>query len=135
MPLTPKQERFVAEYLIDLNATQAAIRAGYSVKTAKEIGAENLTKPAVKAAIDARIDQRAAEAKITQDDVLRGLHKEATLTGEDSSHSARVSAWGLIGKHLGMFKEKVEHSGSVVQTHVYLPQKDKPGGGTTKPAG
>lgn len=43
--LTDKQQRFVDEYLIDLNATQAAIRAGYSEKTAKEIGSENLTKP------------------------------------------------------------------------------------------
>jgi phage terminase small subunit len=49
--LTPKQERFVAEYLIDLNATQAAIRAGYSSKTAKVIGSENLSKPAIQAAI------------------------------------------------------------------------------------
>ena len=43
--LTPKQERFVDEYLLDLNATQAAIRAGYSKRSARAIGAENLTKP------------------------------------------------------------------------------------------
>jgi len=49
--LTPKQDRFVQEYLIDLNATQAAIRAGYSKKTAKEIGFENLTKPHIAAVI------------------------------------------------------------------------------------
>lgn len=46
--LTEKQQRFVDEYLIDLNATQAAIRAGYSVKTADAIGCENLTKPCLK---------------------------------------------------------------------------------------
>ncbi len=49
--LTPKQQRFVEEYLIDLNATQAAIRAGYSEKTANEIGAENLAKPSIAKAI------------------------------------------------------------------------------------
>ena len=49
--LTPKQQRFVEEYLVDCNATQAAIRAGYSEKTAKAIGSENLTKPDVAAAI------------------------------------------------------------------------------------
>lgn len=49
--LTPKQQRFVAEYLVDLNATQAAIRAGYSEKTAAAIGSENLTKPEIAAAI------------------------------------------------------------------------------------
>ena len=50
--LTPKQQRFVDEYLIDLNATQAAIRAGYSPKTAHSIGAENLIKPEVQKAIE-----------------------------------------------------------------------------------
>ena len=50
--LTPKQQRFVEEYLIDLNATQAAIRAGYSEKTAKSVGHENLTKPDLKKYID-----------------------------------------------------------------------------------
>jgi phage terminase small subunit len=49
--LTPKQERFVQEYLVDLNATQAAIRAGYSKKTAKSIGQENLTKPDIAMAV------------------------------------------------------------------------------------
>jgi phage terminase small subunit len=51
MPLTPKQQRFVAEYLIDLNATQAAIRSGYSPKTARAIGCEHLTKPDIASAV------------------------------------------------------------------------------------
>ncbi len=51
MSLTPKQARFVEEYLIDLNATQAAIRAGYSAKTARAMGCENLTKPDIQAAV------------------------------------------------------------------------------------
>ena len=50
--MTKKQKRFVEEYLIDLNATQAAIRAGYSPDTAKSIGSENLTKPDIRAAVD-----------------------------------------------------------------------------------
>ena len=49
--LTPKQQRFIDEYMIDLNATQAAMRAGYSSRTARQIGAENLLKPVVAAAI------------------------------------------------------------------------------------
>ena len=56
--LTPKQAAFVAEYLVDLNATQAAIRAGYSAKTAGSVGAENLSKPEIAAAIaEAQSDQ------------------------------------------------------------------------------
>lgn len=109
--LTAKQARFVDEYLIDLNATQAAIRAGYSPKTAKEIGAENLTKPNIAQALaeaQAKVSER---VEITQDMVLKGLHEEAQYTGEGSSHSARVSAWSQLGKHLGMFKDKMEVTG------------------------
>ena len=58
MGLNPKQQRFVAEYLVDLNATQAAIRSGYSQKTARQIATENLSKPAIAAAIDARPAKR-----------------------------------------------------------------------------
>jgi phage terminase small subunit len=126
MALTPKQQRFVEEYLIDLNATQAAIRAGYSSRTAKQQGQRLLTNADVSAAVTHARAVRSERVKLTADDVLFGLHKEATLEGEGSSHSARVSAWGLIGKHLGMFKDKIEHSGSTVQTHIYLPRKDAP---------
>lgn len=71
MKLTPKQEMFVLEYLKDLNATQAAIRAGYSQKTAQAIGAENLTKPLVKEAIDAAMAAREERTQIDADYVLR----------------------------------------------------------------
>lgn len=73
--LTPKQRAFVREYLIDLNATQAAIRAGYSMKTARQIGEENLSKPDIRAAIDAAMNLRAERTDITADRVLRELAK------------------------------------------------------------
>jgi hypothetical protein len=75
------------------------------------MGAENLSKPVIADAIAAAQQARSARVQITQDDVLRGLHREATLTGEGSSHSARISAWGLIGKHLGMFVERRQQIG------------------------
>ncbi len=75
MALTPKQRRFVDEYLIDLNATQAAIRAKYSAKTARQIGEENLSKPDIQAAIAARMKAREARTEITQDMVLKELAK------------------------------------------------------------
>ncbi len=71
--LTPKQQRFVEEYLIDLNATQAAIRAGYSEKTAKEIGSENLTKPNIAKAIQEAQNKRAEQTQIDAAYVLRRL--------------------------------------------------------------
>lgn len=73
--LTAKQRAFVREYLIDLNATQAAIRAGYSEDTARSIGAENLTKPDVMAAIEAAMKLRSERTQITADMVLRELAK------------------------------------------------------------
>lgn len=73
MALTAKQAAFVAEYLIDLNATQAAIRAGYSTKTAKSIGDENLSKPDVAAAVAEAIQARAKRTEITADRVLKEL--------------------------------------------------------------
>lgn len=75
--LTPKQARFVEEYLIDLNATQAAIRAGYSERTAEKIGSENLKKPEIKAAIDAATAKRSEETQIDANWVLKRLALEA----------------------------------------------------------
>ena len=109
--LTPKQQRFVEEYLIDLNATQAAIRAGYSEKTAKEIGSENLTKPNIAKAIQEAQENLSNKTQLTVDMVVQGLLKEAQDYAEGSTQSARVSAWAHLGKHLGMFKDKIEHSG------------------------
>ena len=71
--LTPKQKRFCDEYLIDLNATQAAIRAGYSEKTARAIGNENLTKPYIKEYIKKRMAEKDAELIADQDEVMKYL--------------------------------------------------------------
>ena len=69
--MTNKQKRFCDEYLIDLNATQAAIRAGYSKKTARKIGQENLTKLDIKNYIEERMAQKESELIATQDEVLK----------------------------------------------------------------
>jgi len=69
--MTPKQKRFVDEYLIDLNATEAALRAGYSKRTAYSIGNENLKKPEIQKAIQKAMKDRERRTEITQDKVLR----------------------------------------------------------------
>ena len=71
--LTDKQRSFVEEYLVDLNATQAAIRAGYSEKTAAEIGCENLGKPQIAAAIGAAFEERSAKTGATAERVVKEL--------------------------------------------------------------
>lgn len=122
MALSDKQQRFCDEYLLDLNATQAAIRAGYSEKTAKQIGSENLSKPDVNAYLLARMKAREQRTQITQDMVLRdidtikadAMSKMADRDGNVSmnSHQAALKACELLGKHLGMFKDKVELTGA-----------------------
>lgn len=81
--LNAKQQRFVEEYLIDLNATQAAIRAGYSPKTATAIASENLSKPSISAAIACAMAERRKRTGITQDSVLNELAKVAFLNITD----------------------------------------------------
>lgn len=83
MALTEKQARFVAEYLVDLNATDAAKRAGYSEKTAYAIGFENLRKPEIQDAIQAAMAQREKRTAITQDRVLQELARVAFANGTD----------------------------------------------------
>ena len=110
--LTPKQQRFVEEYLIDLNATQSAIRAGYSEKTAYSVGHENLKKPEIQKAIVEAQESLSSKTQLTVDMVVQGLLKEAQDYADGSTQSARVSAWAHLGKHLGMFKDKIEHTGA-----------------------
>lgn len=81
--LTEKQQRFVDEYLIDLNATQAAIRAGYSVKTANEQGSQNLAKLSIIQAISERMAERSKRTGVNQDRVVQELAKVAFIKMTD----------------------------------------------------
>jgi phage terminase small subunit len=126
--LTPKQARFVAEYLIDLNATQAAIRAGYSSRTANEQASRLLAKASISEVLGMARNAISERTELTQDEVIAGLRFEATNTGDGSSHSARVAAWTQLGKHLGMFKDKVEHSGTLSIASLIEQSFGKPAG-------
>ena len=91
--LNYKQQLFVAEYLVDLNATQAAKRAGYSDHTAFRIGQENLHKPTIEAAIKAEIEKRKATIGITAAEVVREL---ALIGMADMSDFVRIDEGGMI---------------------------------------
>ncbi len=110
MALTAKMERFCLEYIKDLNATQAAIRAGYSEKTAYSIGGENLSKPEIVSFL-AKIQAPIAEAAIVDATfVLTSLKKIANdmLAGDTPSHAQAASrALELLGKHLVLFADRV----------------------------
>ena len=90
--LSPKQEAFCLEYLKDLNATQAAIRAGYSEDSARQIGSENLSKPAIEARLKQLLDERSERTKISADRVLNELAK---LAFSDMRDFTRWSASGV----------------------------------------
>lgn len=153
MALKAKQKRFVEEYLVDLNATQAAIRAGYSPESAGSIGSENLQKPEIRARIDKAMAERSKRTGINADRVLLELGKIAfinatdvinmddatilseanrddtaaiasvkvkTIPGEDGDGVEReirladkLKALELLGKHLGLFTDKVEVKGQI----------------------
>ena len=125
MALTAKQRAFVSEYLIDLNATAAAKRAGYSQKTADRIGPQLLGKTCVAAAIQEALTNREKRTAITQDYVLRRLREEADLEGEGSQHSSRIKALELLGKHLGMFTDKFSLQGSMEVRYGTDPELEK----------
>lgn len=110
--LTGKQDRFVEEYLIDLNATQAAIRAGYSEKTAAEIGFENLRKPQIAEVIAKSRQKTANKLEITRERVLEEIASIAFEQIKDAdpelnlpSYSDKNSALDKLSKHLGLFEQ------------------------------
>lgn len=134
--LTPKQQRFVEEYLIDLNAKQSAIRAGYSAKTAEQMGYQLLQKTSVQKAIQEAQNKLTERTEITQDYVLTNIKKviercmqqEAVLARDGSplliegpegdlvplfefKETGALKGLELLGKHLGMFKDKIELTG------------------------
>ena len=149
--LTDKQKRFIEEYLVDLNATQAAIRAGYSAKTADVQGAQNLVK--LKGFIQEEQNKRSERVQITQDEVIRRLLENADIAsgkksivltqtrktdngeivGDDVAQfvyepSSVNKALELLGKHLGMFTNKVDVTtdGKELPTVINVTFSDEP---------
>ena len=127
--MTKKQKRFVEEYLIDLNATQAAIRAGYSEKSARQMATENMAKPSIKEYIEKRMDEKEKKLIADQDEVLKYL--TAVLRGESESEEIvienvgdftseartmkkapsekdRLKAAELLGKRYSLFKDSMK---------------------------
>ena len=110
MGLTAKQSRFIEEYLVDLNATQAAIRAGYSAKTAGAKGFSLLKKVEIAQTLTVARMKRAEKTGVTAEMVLERLWEEGNNHEEGSSHAARVTALSWVGKHHGSFLERVDHT-------------------------
>lgn len=146
--MTPRQQRFVEEYLVDLNATQAAIRAGYSARTANREGARLLSNADIAAQIAARRQALSQTVEVTQERIVAeyarmAFYDPASIAGEPITGPQDIAnlpeevrraivGWGWdksgnftlkladknaaltnLGRHLGMFTDKVEHSGKI----------------------
>lgn len=106
--MTPKQAAFIREYLIDRNATQAAIRAGYSEQTAFSIGCENLKKPNIAAALADAEAKLQAKAEMTVERVAQMLLDDRQMARELGQPSAAVTAAMGVAKLYGLLVDKVE---------------------------
>lgn len=128
--MNARQKRFCDEYLIDCNATQAAIRAGYSAKTAKITGAKLLTNANLKAYIEEQLEkihnEKTADAQEVLEyltAVMRGQYTEQvlklvgegvqTITDIDVAAKERIKAAELIGKRYGLFKDNLDVGGAI----------------------
>lgn len=127
--LTARQQKFCDEYLISGNATQSAIKAGYSEKTANRMASENLTKPDIKKYIEEHMNKMHSEKIATAEEVLRYL--TSVMRGESRSHEIVVDGEGarvmskppsekdrlksaeLIGKRYGIYTEKLNVDGVI----------------------
>lgn len=128
--LTEKQQRFVDEYLIDLNATQAAIRAGYSVKTANEQGSQNLAKLSIQQAIAEQMAERSKRTGINQGRVVLELAKIALVKMTDIVDSqgrikSDASPDDLACIESVKYKESESDTGSSVEREVKIASKLK----------
>ena len=101
--LTPKQEKFCLEYVKDLNGTQAAIRAGYSEKTARSTAAEYLAKPNIKERVQELKESSRGRAIITMDDIRKGVADIAT--SEEEKSADRLKAFDMLTKMFGGYEE------------------------------
>lgn len=129
--LTDRQSRFVAEYLIDLNATAAAKRAGYSERRAAELGYQLLHKSTVAAAIDAAIKKRERKTEVTQDYVLHNLKEivDRCMLSDGFDARGAAKALELLGRHLGMFTDKIKLDGALTVSGVLDELAKRRGGG------
>lgn len=129
--LTVKQQKFADEYIVSGNATQSAIKAGYSEKTARSMAAENLAKPYIKSYIDERLEQLSDQKIADQEEVLtyltnvmRGKETEAVATakgifeGVEVGAKDRLKAAELIGKRYSLWKDSVNISSSDINIKI-----------------
>lgn len=122
--LTPKQEMFCREYLIDLNGTQAAIRAGYSAKTAGQIAEQNLKKLEIQSYLEELKGERQESTKITAEWVLKEAQECYNALKAEKAHKDALKALDLIGRHTGVkaFDKNANEKDTTLEVKISFEQ-------------
>jgi phage terminase small subunit len=113
LELTPRQKAFVKEYLKDLNGAQAAIRSGYSPKTARHQAQRLLTKAHVARAVQDGMTRRAKKVDLTAENILESIMDIRQMAVDQNKLPDALKANELLGKHLKLFTDRLEHTGNV----------------------
>ncbi len=121
--LTARQLRFIDEYMIDSNGAAAAVRAGYSPKTAREMASENLSKPHISAVLRERQVQVSEELNITRVGVIKGLLEAFEVAKNERNPASMVSAMATLAKMLGFYSPEVKKVDLDVQGQSALQAK------------
>jgi phage terminase small subunit len=118
MALTAKQQAFCEHYVANgFNATQAAISAGYSETSAKQIASINMTKHDVQERIASFKEEAVERALVTVEDAVRGLLAETVKEDEDSTPATRIAAWKALTDYTGGFDSNKVHNVNVEVSH------------------
>ena len=107
MQLPDKQIRFVSEFLIDLNGAQAAIRAGYSRNSARQIATRLLSKVHIRALVQEKQKETEQRLQIRRDDVIKGLLKAVEEAKDAKNPQAQISGWRELGRLMGYYNQPV----------------------------
>jgi len=111
MQMTPKQLNFVDEYLVDFNASRAAVMAGFSPHTAKVQGSRLLTNVNVKALVMQRQNEASQRLQVTRDDVVSALMAVAEKACDDKQPMVAIAAMKEVSKMLGFYPQRASKSG------------------------
>ncbi len=124
--LTPMQERFVDYYMVSLNATQAALKAGYSPKHAGKMGFKLVENSRIKSEIEKRKVKNQEKVHITAEQVVQGI--AAIATDEEARNSDKIKAYELLGRYLALFVDRQQltgKDGESIQVTFNIPRPQK----------
>lgn len=123
--MTPKQKRFVEEYLIDLNATKAAKRAGYSAKTAGQIGDNLLKRPEIEEAVAEALEAQSKRTLISADQVLLDIQAVGDDAWRAEDYTNALKSRELLGKRYKLFTDRVEVQNTVPRAERLQAARDR----------